>query len=168
MKLSEAPIGLRVVMIDNAFDTEVRWTHYERREGEAKFTTNPNKPTAFVCAYRLRTVQGTPGEKPRYDTGEHRTETEVDGRIEVLPASVINHDNWNKDIMATTGDRFWVLWGGIFKDTKFHEIEEAEELHGPYHTEAEADRMWKEIMRRNVDRATHRVFVIEVPRPQAA
>lgn len=80
---------------------------------------------------------------------------------------LINHDDWDKEIMTTTGDRIWVLWGGIFKDTTFRELDEGEELHGPYHTEAEADRMWKEIMRRNVDRATHRVFVIEVPKPQA-
>src|SRR4051812_14824180 len=85
MKLSEAPIGLRVVMADKTFDNEVRSVHYERRDGEAKFTTNPAKPTAFVPAYRLRTVQGVPGEKPRYDTGEYRVETEVDGRMIVVP-----------------------------------------------------------------------------------
>jgi len=88
MKLSDAPIGLRVATVEN-MDLETRWTHYERREGIAKFTTNPKKPTYFVTAYRLRTVQGVVGEKPRYDSGEYRIETEVDGRIEVIDASLI-------------------------------------------------------------------------------
>lgn len=65
----------------------------------------------------------------------------------------------------TERDRIWVLWGGVFEDTTFSIVGEEEELHGPYHSEAEADRAWNDVMRRNVDRATHRVFVIEVPLP---
>ena len=92
MKLSEAPIGLRVAMVESMADArsnEIRHTFYERREGEAKFTTNPDKPTAFVTAYHLRTVQGEAGEHPRFDTGEIHVACEVDGRIEVVDAAML-------------------------------------------------------------------------------
>jgi len=49
-----------------------------------------------VPAYLLRTVQGVPGEKPRYDSGEVRVEIEVDGRIPVIPAEDVNHDAWRQ------------------------------------------------------------------------
>jgi hypothetical protein len=58
--------------------------------------------------------------------------------------------------------RIWVLWGGVFTDTSFRELEPgSEELHGPYHDAATAERAWRDAMRRKVDIATHRLFVME-------
>ncbi len=78
MKLSEAPLGARVVVLDN-MEHEKRWTTYRRIEGTAGF--NPN----FVCAERLRCQQGEPGRRPRYDTGDIVVQTEMDGRVPVIP-----------------------------------------------------------------------------------
>lgn len=61
-----------------------------------------------------------------------------------------------------TERNIWVVWGGIFTDTGFTTLEPGtEELHGPYHTEADATRAWQEQMRRKVDIATHRLFVMQ-------
>jgi len=58
--------------------------------------------------------------------------------------------------------RIWVLWGGIFTDTSFRVLEPGtEELHGPFHDEESATRAWRDAMRRKVDIATHRLFVME-------
>jgi hypothetical protein len=55
----------------------------------------------------------------------------------------------------------WVVWGGIFRDTSFTELEEGtEELIGPFHSSAEAEKAWLERMRRMVDIASHRLFVL--------
>ncbi|MGX9963755.1 DUF4170 domain-containing protein [Roseomonas sp. F4] len=57
--------------------------------------------------------------------------------------------------------QIWVVWGGVFTDTNFTVLEKGtEELHGPYHSEAEADRAWQDHTRRKVDIATHRLFVL--------
>ena len=57
--------------------------------------------------------------------------------------------------------RIWVVWGGIFTDTTWTTLEPGtEELYGPFHDEAAADRIWREEMRRKVDNATHRLFVM--------
>ncbi len=57
--------------------------------------------------------------------------------------------------------QIWVVWGGIFTDTNFTVLEPgSEELHGPYHDEATANRAWQDHMRRKVDIATHRLFVM--------
>ncbi|MCW8084246.1 DUF4170 domain-containing protein [Sabulicella glaciei] len=56
---------------------------------------------------------------------------------------------------------FWVVWGGVFKNTDFEELEPGtEELHGPFHSEAAANQAWQDEMRRKVDIATHRLFVM--------
>jgi hypothetical protein len=56
----------------------------------------------------------------------------------------------------------WVLWGGVFTHTDFETLEQGtEELHGPFHSEAEATRAWQELMRRKIDIATHRLFVMQ-------
>jgi hypothetical protein len=61
-----------------------------------------------------------------------------------------------------TARRIWVLWGGVFTDTGFTTLEPGtEELHGPFHDEASATRAWQDAMRRKVDIATHRLFVME-------
>lgn len=63
--------------------------------------------------------------------------------------------------------RIWVVWGGIFTDTSFTTLEPGtEELHGPYPDEATATRAWQDHMRRKVDIATHRLFVM-LARPTA-
>lgn len=55
----------------------------------------------------------------------------------------------------------WVVWGGIFRDTSFTELETGtEELLGPFHSLAEAEKAWLERMRRMVDIASHRLFVL--------
>ncbi len=56
----------------------------------------------------------------------------------------------------------WVVWGGVFTDTSFTTLEPGtEELHGPFHDEAAANRVWQDEMRRKVDIATHRLFVMK-------
>jgi hypothetical protein len=58
--------------------------------------------------------------------------------------------------------RIWVVWGGIFTDTSFTRLDPGtEELHGPFHDPAAAERAWRDEMRRKVDIATHRLFVME-------
>jgi hypothetical protein len=60
-----------------------------------------------------------------------------------------------------TEQTIWVLWGGVFTHTDFQTLEPGtEELHGPFHSEAEATRAWQELMRRKIDIATHRLFVM--------
>jgi hypothetical protein len=60
----------------------------------------------------------------------------------------------------------YYVWGGVFTDMSFRELEPGtEESFGPFHTEAEADQTWREGMRRKVDIAQHRLFVLKIPRP---
>jgi hypothetical protein len=60
-----------------------------------------------------------------------------------------------------TDRRIWILWGGVFTDTSFTTLEPGtEQLLGPYPDEATAERAWKDEMRRKVDIATHRLFVM--------
>jgi hypothetical protein len=63
----------------------------------------------------------------------------------------------------------WVVWGGIFLDTSFTELEAGtEELLGPFHSMAAAEKAWLERMRRMVDIASHRLFVLQaVAAPKA-
>lgn len=67
------------------------------------------------------------------------------------------------------GREIWVVWGGVFQDTSFRELEEGtEELHGPFHDLASAEKVWRDRMRRMVDIASHRLFVLRaqaVPTP---
>jgi hypothetical protein len=63
-------------------------------------------------------------------------------------------------------DCIFFVWGGIFADPEFRTLEPGtEECHGPFHDEAQANRAWSEAMRRNIDIAQHRLFVLSVPRP---
>lgn len=58
--------------------------------------------------------------------------------------------------------RIWVVWGGVFTNTRFETLEPgSEELFGPFHDEASALRAWRDGMQRKVDIATHRLFVME-------
>ena len=88
MILSETPLGLRVAMVEPMGD-ETRWTFFQRTDGIAKYHPNPKKVNPFVTAVLMRLIQGIPGQKPRYDSGETITDCEVDGRIPVVPASQI-------------------------------------------------------------------------------
>ena len=62
--------------------------------------------------------------------------------------------------------KLYFIWGGIFTDSRWEEIEPGtEESFGPFHDAATAERVWRDEMRRRVDNAMHRLFVIETPRP---
>jgi hypothetical protein len=85
MRFSEVPVGVRVALVepmnDGGNSHEVRCTYYEARPGDARFSPK------YRCAYRVRTVQGDPmDERPRFDTQEHRTETEVPMALPVVMA----------------------------------------------------------------------------------
>lgn len=57
--------------------------------------------------------------------------------------------------------KFWVVWGGVFKDMTFQELEPGtEQLLGPFPDEAAALLAWRDGTRRQVDIATHRLFVM--------
>jgi len=95
MKLKDAPLSTRMV-VSERMDNEMRWTVYERIEGEATFNPlPPGKPTPFIRALHHRTMQGMPGMKPRYDSHESGgIETQVDGRVEaVIEAELTNGPN---------------------------------------------------------------------------
>ena len=58
------------------------------------------------------------------------------------------------------------IWGGVFTDASFTTLEPGtEEAYGPYHDARTADRIWNEKARRNIDVASHRLFVLTVDRP---
>jgi hypothetical protein len=62
---------------------------------------------------------------------------------------------------STNNHEIWVVWGGIFRDTSFQELEAGtEELLGPFHSAEAAEKAWLERMRRMVDIASHRLFVM--------
>lgn len=57
--------------------------------------------------------------------------------------------------------KFWVVWGGVFTDMRFQELEPGtEQLLGPFPDEAAALLAWRDGTRRQVDIATHRLFVL--------
>ncbi len=61
----------------------------------------------------------------------------------------------------------YYVWGGIFEDTSFRVLTEGtEESYGPFHTEAEADRVWRDKASRNIDIAQHRLYVLSLPQPE--
>lgn len=88
-KLRDAKIGQRVVIIEPIED-EIRWRHFERIEGVAKF--DPNGRGEYVPVRSLRTAQGRPGRKPRVDSGECPTASEMPGSVMVTDAQYVNHD----------------------------------------------------------------------------
>lgn len=65
-----------------------------------------------------------------------------------------------------TERKLWFVWGGVFADSAWQDLEPgSEECFGPFHDAATAERVWRDEMRRRVDTAQHRLFVIEVARP---
>ncbi|HET6182494.1 MAG TPA: hypothetical protein VFA03_02745 [Acetobacteraceae bacterium] len=57
--------------------------------------------------------------------------------------------------------QLWVVWGGVFTDSRFAELEPgAEEFYGPFHHEDEAVRVWREGTMRKVDVASHRLYIM--------
>ena len=61
----------------------------------------------------------------------------------------------------------YFVWGGVFTDMTFRELKPgAEECYGPFYSDAEANRIWSEKTRANVDIAQHRLFVVSTARPQ--
>lgn len=82
MRLSEVPVGERVILREN-MDGEtgmIRETHYVRVGGDARYPSNVN-------VARVRCIQGVPGERPRWDTGEYHAWSEASGAIQVEPVS---------------------------------------------------------------------------------
>lgn len=60
-----------------------------------------------------------------------------------------------------SGLSLWVVWGGVFTDSSFTELEAGtEEFYGPFHDEASALRAWKEATMRKVDVASHRLVIM--------
>lgn len=56
---------------------------------------------------------------------------------------------------------FWIVWGGVFKDMSFKELDPGtEQLLGPFYDEAAALLAWRDGTRRQVDIASHRLFVL--------
>ena len=65
-----------------------------------------------------------------------------------------------------TERKLWFVWGGVFADSNWQDLEPgSEECFGPFYDAATAERVWRDEMRRRVDTAQHRLFVLEVPRP---
>ncbi len=65
--------------------------------------------------------------------------------------------------------KLYYVWGGVFTGMDFRELEPGtEESYGPFHDDTAADQVWRDGMRRRVDIAQHRLFVIAVPRPSGA
>lgn len=55
----------------------------------------------------------------------------------------------------------WVVWGGVFTDSRFADLEPGtEEFYGPFHDQAAAVRAWKEGTMRKVDVASHRLTIM--------
>ncbi len=60
----------------------------------------------------------------------------------------------------------YYVWGGEFQDSHFQALREgAEESYGPFHDEAEAQRVWQERSRARIDICAHRLYVLKVRRP---
>lgn len=65
--------------------------------------------------------------------------------------------------------KLYFIWGGVFTDSRWEDLEPGtEESFGPFHDAATAERVWRDEMRRRVDTAMHRLFVIEAERPGGA
>ncbi|UFN50507.1 DUF4170 domain-containing protein [Roseomonas sp. OT10] len=62
--------------------------------------------------------------------------------------------------------KIYFVWGGIFTAPDWATLEpQTEECYGPFHDAQVAERVWNEKARRNIDIATHRLFVLAVDRP---
>lgn len=88
-KLRDAKIGQRVVIVE-PIEGEIRWRHIERVEGVAKY--DPNGRAEYLPVRCLRAVQGRRGRKPRWDSGELPTASEMPGSVTVIDAQHVNHD----------------------------------------------------------------------------
>jgi hypothetical protein len=122
-KLSDALIGQRVVVVE-PIENEVRWKHYERIEGHATFRHD------YLPVRSLRAVQGRPGRKPRWDSGELSNLSEMPAAALVVDAKEINHA-WTEAhtglmIVHSSG------WIGIYVNSRLlHKISPSE---WPYHS----------------------------------
>lgn len=82
MRLSDVPVGTRVILRENMDGGTgmIRETHYVRVGGDARYPSN-------VPVARVRAMQGIPGERLIWDTGERHAWSEATAAIQVLPAS---------------------------------------------------------------------------------
>lgn len=90
--LFAAAIGQRVVTVE-PIGHEFRWRHFMRRQfidDEQPFGPN------YLPVFALRTVQGEPEKKPRWDSGEGSVASQVPGSTLVVDASHISHDDYDK------------------------------------------------------------------------
>lgn len=80
MRLSDVPVGVRVILRENMDKGTgmIRETHYVRVGGDARYANN-------VPVARVRAMQGIPGERPIWDTGERHSWSEASGAIQVEP-----------------------------------------------------------------------------------
>jgi len=64
MQIKDAPVGTRVFISGPFTHPEIRETHYVRLAGTATRERH-------VCVARVRTIQGVPGQRPKYDSSEY-------------------------------------------------------------------------------------------------
>jgi hypothetical protein len=56
--------------------------------------------------------------------------------------------------------------GGTFTTTDFDKLEDGgSEMHGPFQTEAEAERVWRGSTAKNIDICCHKLFIVRVNLP---
>lgn len=62
--------------------------------------------------------------------------------------------------------KFWLVWGGVFTNGTWQEIEPGtEQCVGPFQEAEAAKCVRRDEMRRKVGTAQHRLFVPDLPRP---
>lgn len=112
-RLDQAATGQRVVAIE-PIGEEIRWRHFERRGrfcGELMFARN------YLAVYSLRTVQGYPGRKPLWDSGENRYPSQMPAAMLVVDGNQINHD-WTEahdGLMIVT---VMGCWTGVYVNSR--------------------------------------------------
>jgi hypothetical protein len=63
--------------------------------------------------------------------------------------------------------RLFFVIGGIFTTTNFDKLEkDGAEMHGPFETEAEAERVWRGSTSKNIDICCHKLFIVPVNVPE--
>ena len=85
-------MGQRIVVIDRIDDDQFRWTHFMLRqfaEYEQPFKSG------YVPVVCLRGVQGVPGKRPRWDSGEKPNDTQMPSATLVVDAIHVDH-NWTE------------------------------------------------------------------------
>jgi hypothetical protein len=101
-RLDQAAIGQRIVVVEPVGE-ETRWRHFVRRErfwGELMFARN------YLAVNSLRTVQGYPGRKPLWDSGENVVASQMPAATLVVDGALVNHD-WTHDGLMIVNAMGW-------------------------------------------------------------